>query len=328
VINDLFLKNIKFLGMNFDESGFSHRDMPERLFIINDSFQNGMRRFLKGDEGQLVNAGELIRDRGRSFGRINYMADHDGFTLNDVYSYDQRHNELNGEHNHDGREINYSWNCGAEGNTKKRKVLELRTRMIKNALAMLFLSQGIPMLFAGDEFANTHEGNNNPYCCDNEQGWVVWNRSKKALEIKSFVTELVKLRKEHPVFRNEAYLSGNDFAFTGVPDISFHGTKAWYPDFGYYSRTLGVCLNGEYASLSPKEKDKSFLILINTHWEAHEFLLPIMKKGEWEFVFTTHSIVRSSLKSGREQKELVPPRTVCLYMFKEKRKPSVPEEKE
>ncbi|MBR4343787.1 MAG: alpha-amylase [Lachnospiraceae bacterium] len=316
IVNDPYLCNIKLIGRNFNPDLFGREDFRNRIIVSNDGFQDVMRRFLKGDEGQLHSASELIQDNGRRFGRLNYMADHDGFTLNDVFSYDERHNEANGEHNHDGREANYSWNCGAEGNTKKRKVLDLRNRMIKNAYTLLFLSQGSPMIFAGDEFGNTHEGNNNPYCCDNEQGWVIWSKSKRAGELKEFLKDLIRIRKDHPIFRNPKFLSGNDFSYTGVPDISFHGTKAWYPDFGYYSRTLGVLLNGAYA----QGNDNSFLILINTHWEAHEFLLPIMKRGEWEFLFSTHSMIKSIMKNTHEQKELVPPRTICLYSYKEKKR--------
>lgn len=328
IATDPYLCNIKLICREFDEKTAGYNDCRDTLIISNDGFQDTMRRFLKGDEGQIHGASNFIQDNGRQFGKLNYMADHNGFTLNDVFSYDERHNEANGEHNHDGREANYSWNCGAEGDTKKRKVLDLRNRMIKNALTLLFLSQGSPMLFAGDEFGNTHMGNNNPYCCDNEQGWVIWSKTKRASELREFTKKLVKLRCEHPVFKNKTFLSGNDFAYTGVPDISFHGTKAWYPDFGYYSRTLGVCLNGEYAHIDEVQKDNTFLLLINTHWEAHEFLFPVVRKGEWEFVFSTHSLTRLPVTGTREQKELVPPRTICLYVFKERKKAEPEKEKE
>ncbi len=340
VSTDVVLRNIKLFCRNFNDDYQGRDRVRDRIFISNDGFQDCIRRFLKGDEGQLLPAANLLKENGGRYGKINYVADHDGFTLNDAFSYDERHNEANGEGNRDGREANYSWNCGAEGPTKKHKVLDLRNRMIKNALVLLFLSQGIPMICAGDEFGNTHEGNNNPYCCDNEQGWVIWNKTKRATDIKTFVMKLISLRKEHPVFRNDKALSGNDFEFTGCPDVSFHGTKAWYPDFGYYSRTLGVLLNGAYADadidsgifektepvtdseekeeagIIRKGKDLSFLLLINTHWEAHEFSLPVITGYEWDFVFSTHPMVKSGIRVGREQKELILPRTICLYTLK------------
>ena len=318
--DDPYLCNVKFIGSSFDENILSDSEYRNRFFAANNGFQDTMRRFLKGDEGQLLSACELFKDNGRRFGKINYMADHNGFTLNDVYSYDVRHNEKNGEHNHDGREVNYSWNCGAEGPTKKRKILDLRNRMIKNALTVLFLSQGVPMLFAGDEFGNTHDGNNNPYCCDNEQGWVIWNRTGRANEIKKFTMDLIKLRREHPVFRNNAYLSGNDFSYTGIPDISFHGVKAWYPDFGYYSRTAGICLNGAYAAKTADAKDQSFLILLNTHWEEHEFQLPVIKKNEWEKVLTTGQEPKFEESPTHEQRVVIPARTICLFISRERKR--------
>ena len=340
VSTDAVLRNVKLLCRDLQEDYPGRDNVRNRIFISNYGFQDCIRRFLKGDEGQLLSASNLFRDNGANFGKINYIADHDGFTLNDIFSYDERHNEANGEGNRDGREANYSWNCGAEGPTKKHKVLDLRNRMIKNALTLLFLSQGIPMLMAGDEFGNTHEGNNNPYCCDNEQGWVIWNKTKRSMELKNFVAQLINIRKEHPVFRNDKVLSGNDFAFTGSPDISYHGTKAWYPDFGYYSRTLGIMLNGAYADMKGsintglnkhKEaaetgystqlvKDKSFLLLINTHWEAHEFSLPVVTDHEWEFVFSTYPRI-SGMRLGSEQKELVLPRTISLFILKKQHKP-------
>lgn len=321
---DAVLRNVKLLCRDLQEDYPGRDNVRNRIFISSYGFQDCIRRFLKGDEGQLLSASNLFRDNGANFGKINYIADHDGFTLNDIFSYDERHNEANGEGNRDGREANYSWNCGAEGPTKKHKVLDLRNRMIKNALTLLFLSQGIPMLMAGDEFGNTHEGNNNPYCCDNEQGWVIWNKTKRATELKNFVIQLINIRKEHPVFRNDKVLSGNDFGFTGSPDISYHGTKAWYPDFGYYSRTLGIMLNGAYANTTDTDsnrtqKDQSFLMLINTHWEAHEFSLPVVTDNEWEFVFSTYPRI-SGMRVGREQKELVLPRTITLFVLKKQHK--------
>ncbi|MBO4509721.1 MAG: hypothetical protein J5718_00070, partial [Lachnospiraceae bacterium] len=321
---DAVLRNVKLLCRDLQEDYPGRDNVRNRIFISNYGFQDCIRRFLKGDEGQLLSASNLFRDNGANFGKINYIADHDGFTLNDIFSYDERHNEANGEGNRDGREANYSWNCGAEGPTKKHKVLDLRNRMIKIALTLLFLCQGIPMLMAGDEFGNTHEGNNNPYCCDNEQGWVIWNKTKRATELKNFVIQLINIRKEHPVFRNDKVLSGNDFGFTGSPDISYHGTKAWYPDFGYYSRTLGIMLNGAYANTTDTDsnrtqKDQSFLMLINTHWEAHEFSLPVVTDNEWEFVFSTYPRI-SGMRVGREQKELVLPRTITLFVLKKQHK--------
>ena len=283
------------------------------LAECNDTFMIGVRRFIKGDEGQVRDFSDLLRRNCSRTAKINYLADHDGFTLNDVYSYDERHNEANGEMNMDGREINYSWNCGVEGETGRRNVLKLRIRMIKNALATLFLSQGTPMLMAGDEFGNTHKGNNNPYCCDNELSWVVWEKTSRSRELLEFTTKLAALRKEHRVFSNKIELVGTDYIYKGCPDVSFHGTRAWFPDYGYYSRTLGMLLNGEYAVVDRNKRDNSFYIAFNMHWEEHEFDLPGNGKSEFGLVMTTDA----DNKLTENRTCIIKPRSIAVFEIKD-----------
>ena len=258
-----------------------------RLAVCNDTFAMTVRSFLKGDEGQVRTFSEYMKDGGGRTARVNYIADHDGFTLADLYSYDEKHNEANGENNADGREINFSWNCGVEGVTTNRRVQKLRLRMMKNALTALFLSQGTPMLMAGDEFGCTHQGNNNPYCCDDEQGWVVWKNDAQARKLREYVRQLIAIRGSHRAFSNVIALKGADYIYSGCPDISFHGTKAWYPDYGHFSRTLGILLNGEYARVSRTSSDASFYVVFNMHWESHEFDLPTAGRGEYRMLLTT-----------------------------------------
>jgi len=269
------LAGVILIAENWDNESIRFGNIANTVLAeCNDSFMISVRRFIKGDEGQVREFADLMCRNGIRTANINYLGDHDGFTLNDVFSYDVRHNEANGENNLDGREINYSWNCGAEGKTNKRNVLKLRLRMIKNALSALFLSQGTPMILAGDEFGCTHKGNNNPYCCDNELSWVVWEKSAKAKELSAFTKTLVDLRRGHRVFSNTAALLGTDYIYNGSPDVSFHGIRAWYPDYGYYSRTIGIMLNGEYAALDQDNKDNTYYLAFNMHWEEHEFDLP------------------------------------------------------
>lgn len=309
ISGDPFLSNVKLICAGFEDNILRNNDRGH-LAIANDDYQDTMRRFLKGDEGQLNSAAHLFTDNGGNVSKINYIADHNGFTLYDTFSYDERHNEANGEHNEDGRKVNYSWNCGAEGPTKKRKILDLRQKMIKNALTAVMLSQGVPMLCAGDEFGNTHFGNNNPYCCDNDQGYVNWTRSKQANELKKLVMTLSELRRNHPCFGNVRHLLENDPEFTGYPDVSYHGTSAWYPDFSYYARTMGVLLNGDYAEDALKKKDSSFYIVVNMHWEQHEFGLPILTGRKWKSVFGTDVCT----EPGEEEKAVVlQPRSIAVY---------------
>lgn len=304
--NDIFLSNLKIISSGCN--GFSGRT---GAFTANsdDGFQDTMRRFLKGDEGQLNAAAHIMTDNGGGNARINYVADHNGFTLNDCFCYDERHNEANGEKNADGREANYSWNCGCEGPTKKRRIIELRQKMIRNALTVLFLSKGTPMLCAGDEFGNSHLGNNNPYCCDNEMGYVNWTRSRQSSELRAFVKMLASLRKEHRVFSNRDRLLESDPLFTGFPDVSYHGTNAWYPDFGYYSRVMAILLNGEYAVNSQGIQDCSFYIIINMHWEEHEFDIPVLKGYGWKTLFGTD---RCTPKDIDGRSVIIQPRSVMV----------------
>ncbi len=280
-----YLSSVKIIGQSFSDNDRDRQktNIKKRIAVANDDFQNTVRRFLKGDEGQLQHFSELFMKGGNDASVINYMADHDGFTLNDVYSYDERHNEKNGERNRDGRDANYSWNCGAEGPTKKRKILELRNRMLKNALTVLFLSHGTPMICAGDEFGNTHFGNNNPYCCDNEQGWVIWEKTKRSADLRNFCRKMIELRFRTGVLHGKELLQGRDSMLKGLPDVSYHGIKAWNPDFCYYARTLGILLNGEYSA----SDSESVYIACNMHWDEHCFGLPEESLIQWNRVLST-----------------------------------------
>lgn len=157
----------------------------------------------------------------------NYITNQNGFTLNDLVSYDRKHNEENGENNQDGPEYNYSWNCGAEGPSRKKAVMGLRKKQMTNALLLLFSAQGTPCILAGDEFANSQKGNNNVYCQDNVTGWVNWSRAKQYGWLTELVKDLISFRKAQPVLTQAEPLMGADLAKCGIPDISFHGEHAW-----------------------------------------------------------------------------------------------------
>lgn len=243
-----------------------------RNFISdNGNFRNDVRRFLKGDEGMLNQILFYQRHNPEEHGVVNYLADYDGFSLYDCVSYEQKHNEANGEENRDGCSQNLTWNCGVEGESRKKHILELRQKQIKNALSLIFLSQGIPFLFSGDEFADSRGGNNNCYCQDNETGWVVWKKTRFAREIFSYIQFLTALRKAHPVLHMRQQLKCLDYIGCGIPDISYHGIDAWRPDLSFISRVVGIVLCGKY---TPDQEDDSFYIACNMHWESHQLALP------------------------------------------------------
>lgn len=243
----------------------------------NNSFRYDIRRFLKGDEGLLNQAIFYQRRNPPEYSVVNYLADYDGFSLYDCVSYERKHNEANGEDNRDGIDVNLTWNCGIEGDTRRKSVLDLRLKQIKNALSFVFLSQGIPFLFSGDEFASSRGGNNNCYCQDNETGWVNWKSTLFSREVLAYVRFLIRLRKSHAILHMKEEMRVMDYKGLGYPDISYHGAEAWRPDLSYIGRMIGIVLNGQYV---PGEEDASFYIAYNMHWESHKLALPKFSNGQ------------------------------------------------
>jgi len=254
-----------------------------------DGFQNVMRRFLKGDEGMIRDV--ICQLKNQDTQLYNYIASHNGFTLCDVVSYDGKHNEANGENNLDGPDYNYSWNCGAEGNSRKKAVNELRKNQIFNAFFLLLFAQGMPCILSGDEFMNTQKGNNNAYCQDNLISWLDWNQLSRREELYTFVCRLIALRKA--CMKQTAKKSEDTMGRSGIPQISYHGEDAWQMPAGRASRQLGVFYHEECT-------EKDFYIAYNMHWLSHSFALPSLPKGmEWVCIAGTKEGVL-------DEKEAVP----------------------
>ena len=254
-----------------------------------DGFQNVMRRFLKGDEGMIRDV--ICQLKNQDTQLYNYIASHNGFTLCDVVSYDRKHNEANGENNLDGPDYNYSWNCGAEGNSRKKAVNELRKNQIFNAFFLLLFAQGMPCILSGDEFMNTQKGNNNAYCQDNLISWLDWNQLSRQEELYTFVCRLIALRKA--CMKQIAKKSEDTMGRSGIPQISYHGEDAWQMPAGRASRQLGVFYHEE-------STEKDFYIAYNMHWLSHSFALPSLPKGmEWVCIAGTKEGVL-------DEKEAVP----------------------
>ncbi len=265
-------------------------ETPEyrNLAVYTDDYCYTMRKYLKSD-GDMLNAVLYqMRHIPEKAGKIHYMSNYNGFTMMDMVSYDQKHNEANGESNRDGNDYNCSWNCGEEGVTRKKKVLGLRRRQVKNAMSMLLLSQSTPLIFMGDEFGNTQFGNNNPYCQDNKTTWLDWREFEKNQELYQFWCKLVALRKEHPVLHPSGELRIMDYISCGYPDLSYHGPTAWRPQLESYSRHVGIMYCGKYARKDRNTEDDFFYVAMNMHWEPHELALPKLPKGmKWEVICTT-----------------------------------------
>ena len=244
------------VGWNSDRGTYKH------MASCNNDAQNTIRRYLKGDEDMLRPFINMAGANPYNAAVINYVASNNGFTLYDLVSYDRKHNELNGENNRDGENYNFSWNCGEEGSTRKLKVRQLRIKQIKNALVMVILSQGTPLILAGDEFMNTQQGNNNPYCIDSELSWVNWRTSNDSMQILEWTKKLIGLRKKYGILHSRENLSLSDSKSLGYPDMSYHGSNAWYADMENYCRQIGIMYCNSYAD----DKSRSLIyIAYNMH---------------------------------------------------------------
>lgn len=255
----------------------------------NGRYRDDMRCFLKGDYGMAQAAINRItgsldlyekENRGEN-ATVNFLNCHDGFTLYDMYAYNEKHNEKNGWNNTDGANDNNSWNCGAEGETQNPEVLALRNRMRKNAFAVLMCSRGSAMFLAGDEFCNTQFGNNNAYCQDNIISWLDWTRKEQYGEMFEFCKFMIALRKKHPILRGRADQSG-----CGFPEVSIHNNgRAWNSHCGADTRTVGVMFAGRTAG---NIEDDIIYIGINTFWEAQDIQLPNLPVGrKWRMIMNT-----------------------------------------
>ncbi len=247
----------------------------------NGKFRDDLRRFLKGDAGlagaaaqRLLGSADLYGWNGRGpTASINFITCHDGFTLYDLVAYNGKHNEANGEENRDGGNDNHSWNCGWEGESTDPEVNALRTRQVKNAAALLLLAHGVPLLLSGDELARSQGGNNNNYCHDTALSWIDWDALAGRADIHRFFARMIAFRHAHPVLRPRTHCDGRKSPTTGLPDVSFHGTRAWSPDWSGSSRVLAYLLDGSLARQGA-EADESIYVACNMYWEPLPFELP------------------------------------------------------
>ena len=269
IAGDPVLKGTKLIAEPWDSGGlYQVGSFPHygRWAEWNGKFRDDVRSFIKGDDGfvrsfalRILGSPDLYGKPGRCpLHSINFVTCHDGFTLHDLVSYNQKHNGSNGEGNRDGSNDNRSWNCGKEGETEDPKVIQIRTQQMKNFLTVLFISQGVPMLLAGDEFARTQKGNNNAYCQDNEISWISWSSLEKNKELWRFTKEMISLRRRHPVLHQRNFVQENE-----CPGLTWHGVRLHRPDWGYHSHTLAFLLDGRMVS----KRDNDFYVAINAFWE-------------------------------------------------------------
>jgi glycogen operon protein len=302
---DPVISQTKLIAEPWDigEGGYQVGKFPLGWAEWNGKYRDCIRDYWRGADSMLAEFAERFTgssdlykaDYRRPTASINFVTAHDGFTLNDLVSYNEKHNEANGEDNRDGEEHNRSWNCGAEGDTDDQEIIALRKKQKRNFLTTLLLSQGVPMIVAGDELGRTQKGNNNAYCQDNEISWIDWENADQ--EQIDFTSKLIHFRRKHPNFRRRLWFRGQPIKGVGLDDI------AWFlpdgiemPDENWnhdYAKSLAIFLNGEgIRTVGPTGKrtvDNSFYLMFNAHYEELTFTLPSKKYGtKWLKILDTH----------------------------------------
>jgi isoamylase len=300
---DPIISQVKLIAEPWDvgEGGYQVGKFPPGWAEWNGKYRDNIRDYWNGSESMLsefadriTGSSDLYKDYRSPTSSINFITAHDGFTLNDLVSYNEKHNEANGEDNNDGESNNRSWNCGAEGPTDDPVINELRERQKRNFLATLFLSQGVPMLVAGDELSRTQQGNNNGYCQDNEISWINWEKADK--DLQAFTKKLIFLRKDHAAFSRKNWFKGEPVKGNGIDDI------AWFlPDGSQmseehwkqaFAKSIAVFLNGQglhaVDAEGSKVVDDSFYIIFNAHHEAVDYKLPAEEYAKnWNLLIDT-----------------------------------------
>lgn len=304
---DPVISQVKLIAEPWDvgEGGYQVGNFPAGWAEWNGRYRDTVRRYWKSDDGQLSDLAYRLtgssdlyeRDGRRPSASINFVTAHDGFTLHDLVSFNEKHNEANGEGNCDGSNDNHSWNMGVEGPTDDPAIIEARERQKRNFLSTLLLSQGVPMLLGGDEISRTQNGNNNAYCQDNETTWFSWNLDERKLKLMDFTRRLIEIRREHPNLHRRKFYQDRTIRKSAEKDILWvrpDGQEMGDEEWGLgWARSLGVVLNG--ATLGDVDeagdlvKDSSFLMMLNCHHEPIEFYVPATSNTtKWEILVDTN----------------------------------------
>jgi isoamylase len=301
---DPCLNRIKLIAEPWDcgPGGYQVGGFPPGWAEWNDKFRDTVRKFWIGNapasaltESLCATASIFNHQGRRPWSSINFVTAHDGFTLNDVFSYNEKHNEANGEDNNDGSSNNNSWNCGVEGPTDDPEIIALRKRQIRNVLATLLLSQGTPMVLAGDEFGRTQGGNNNAYCQDNEISWLNWDLKEKGQQLVNFTRRLTSMRHKYPILRRNLFLTGQYDEDLGVKDLTWINANGMEMEQEHWGdtnmRCFGMLLDGraQVTGIRQRGKQATLLIVINDHHDLVEFTLPECPGGDtWSLLIDTN----------------------------------------
>jgi isoamylase len=324
---DPVISRVKLIAEPWDvgDGGYQVGNFPVLWTEWNGKYRDSMRKFWRGDDGQVseiayrfTGSSDLYEETGRRpYASINFITAHDGFTLHDLVSYNEKHNEANGDDNKDGMDENICWNCDVEGPTDNPDIIELRERQKRNLLATLLLSQGVPMLCGGDEISRSQQGNNNAYCQDNEISWYDWQLDGNREKLLAFVKNIIRLRLEHPVLRRRKFFQGRRIRGTDIKDIMWlrsDGQEMSDEDWETsWIRCIGVLLAGEIRDEVDEKgdliKDDTLLVILNSYHEAVHFAFPeCVGDVKWEVIIDTSN---SDLAEGERQADCENPLEVA-----------------
>ena len=297
-------------GLLYGESEDKH------LFVYNDAFTYPLRKLQHHMDGSIADFANVLKRQESHFGYVNYAATNTGFCLWDVYSYGEKHNYANGEDNADGSNYNCSYNHGVEGETQKKNINRIRRTGARTALTSVLLSQGIPMIYEGDEVLNSQRGNNNPYCQDNEVGWANYSSKKSSKQFREYIRHIIEFRKEHPVLRSEEPMYENDHKNRGLPDLSYHGREPWVMGIGAEKKGIGIMYFGGYGD---EEHDEDVMLCFNFYYGEETFACPALPAGrKWYFVTNTgdDEFSPDDKPISNQRQIIVPPGTVTILAGK------------
>lgn len=307
------LANTKIICESFPlDEIYEHNDEPayKNLAVCKDTYMYDMRRLLKSDEGMVLRALEYIKNVPDKIGDVHYITHCNTFTLMDLVSYDRKHNESNGENNHDGAPYNGSWNCGYEGPTARIAVKKLRHKQIKNAILLNLMSKTTPLIVAGDEFGNSQNGNNNPYCQDSTVTWLNWNNLNKNSDIFDFMKNAIAFRLSHKILTLPQSYKMTDYIQCGYPDLSFHCSDLWRVDTDILSRQFAMLYCGKYT-----QDDEFIYIAVNLHWTCHDFAIPKLPKGyKWKIIATTSGTDVPMVTDNEHAQIIVKERSIVIML--------------
>ena len=303
IADDSVISGAKLIAEGWDAAGgYFLGEFPTGWAEWNGKFRDTVRKFIRGDFGQvqdlatrIVGSPDLFsKNLRRPYHGINFITAHDGFTLWDLVSYNEKHNLPNGEDNRDGENNNNSWNHGIEGETEDENIVSLRKQQIKNMLVILFLSQGVPMILMGDEMCKTQKGNNNAYCQDNLDNYLDWDRKEIFSDVFDFVKNMINFRKKHSILRRCSFFTEKDFDGNGYNDITWHGISPGKPDWSYFSKTLAFMIDQE--DTEDNINNCSIYVALNSYHEDLDFQIPYLPKKIWYRVVDTSDKENSFLE--------------------------------